>query len=98
MEHEGKHQGDRPIVAARGGKVVYETGDMEHGVWSRTVMGLIQTCVVQGAGRAHRHEAEEMIPASRQSNRGLASDESRSRRAVESMQHRFSAVFAVFKR
>ena len=32
-----------PIVAGAKGRVVYETGDMEHGVWSAgTVMGLIK--------------------------------------------------------
>ena len=43
MEHEGKTiQEIGPIVAGAKGRVVYETGDMEHGVWSAgTVMGII---------------------------------------------------------
>src|SRR4029078_5204664 len=43
MEHEGKTiQEIGPIVAVAMGRVVYETGDMEHGVWSAgTCMGLI---------------------------------------------------------
>ncbi|HTG25525.1 MAG TPA: nitronate monooxygenase, partial [Reyranella sp.] len=64
MEHEGKTiQEIGPIVAGAKGRVVYETGDMEHGVWSAgTVMGLIQdipTCkeLVERIVR----EAEEMI-------------------------------------
>ena len=42
MEGEGKTiQEIGPIVAGAKGKVVYETGDMEHGIWSAgTVMGL----------------------------------------------------------
>jgi len=44
MEHEGKTIKEiGPIVAGTRGKVVYETGDMEHGIWSAgTVMGLIK--------------------------------------------------------
>ncbi len=44
MEHEGKTiQEIGPIVAGTRGKVVYETGDLEHGIWSAgTVMGLIK--------------------------------------------------------
>jgi NADH:quinone reductase (non-electrogenic) len=44
MEHEGKTIKEiGPLVAGTRGKVVYETGDMEHGVWSAgTVMGLIK--------------------------------------------------------
>ena len=44
MEHEGKTIKEiGPIVAGAKGRVVYETGDMEHGVWSAgTVMGLIK--------------------------------------------------------
>ena len=44
MEHEGKTiQEIGPLVAGARGKVVYETGDLEHGVWSAgTCMGLIQ--------------------------------------------------------
>ena len=64
MEHEGKTiQEIGPIVAGAKGRVVYETGDMEHGVWSAgTVMGLIQdipTCkeLVERIVR----DAEEMI-------------------------------------
>ena len=64
MEHEGKTiQEIGPLVAGTRGKVVYETGDMEHGIWSAgTVMGLIQdvpTCkelIERIVG-----EAEEMI-------------------------------------
>jgi len=45
------------------GRVVYETGDMEHGVWSAgTVMGLIKdvpTC--KELVERIVHEAEEMI-------------------------------------
>jgi NAD(P)H-dependent flavin oxidoreductase YrpB (nitropropane dioxygenase family) len=43
MEGEGKTiQEIGPIVAGAKGKVVYETGDMEHGIWSAgTCMGLI---------------------------------------------------------
>ena len=43
MEHEGKTiQEIGPIVAGARGRVVYETGDMEHGIWSAgTVMGII---------------------------------------------------------
>jgi nitronate monooxygenase len=64
MEHEGKTIKEiGPIVAGTRGKVVYETGDMEHGIWSAgTVMGLIRdvpTCkeLVERIVR----EAEEMI-------------------------------------
>ena len=43
MEAEGKTiQEIGPIVAGARGRVVYETGDLEHGVWSAgTCMGLI---------------------------------------------------------
>jgi len=43
MEREGKTiQEIGPIVAGAKGRVVYETGDMEHGIWSAgTCMGLI---------------------------------------------------------
>ncbi|MFO1079615.1 MAG: nitronate monooxygenase family protein [Reyranellaceae bacterium] len=43
MEREGKTiQEIGPLVAGARGKVVYETGDLEHGIWSAgTVMGLI---------------------------------------------------------
>ena len=43
MEGEGKTiQEIGPIVAGAKGKIVYETGDMEHGIWSAgTCMGLI---------------------------------------------------------
>ena len=64
MEGEGKTiQEIGPIVAGAKGKVVYETGDMEHGIWSAgTCMGLINdipTCkeLVERIVR----EAEEMI-------------------------------------
>jgi nitronate monooxygenase len=44
MEHEGL--GIReigPVVAGAKGRVVYETGDTEHGIWSAgTSMGLVQ--------------------------------------------------------
>jgi nitronate monooxygenase len=64
MELEGKTIKEiGPLVAGTRGKVVYETGDMEHGIWSAgTVMGLIRdipTCrelVERIVG-----EAEEMI-------------------------------------
>ena len=44
MELDGKTIKEiGPIVAGAKGRVVYETGDMEHGVWSAgTVMGLIK--------------------------------------------------------
>ncbi len=44
MEHEGKTIAEiGPIVSGQKGKVVYETGDLEHGIWSAgTCMGLIQ--------------------------------------------------------
>ncbi len=44
METEGKTiQEIGPIVSGARGRIVYETGDMEHGVWSAgTCMGLIQ--------------------------------------------------------
>ena len=53
MEHEGKTiQEIGPIVSGAKGRVVYETGDLEHGVWSAgTCMGLINdipTCKEQG--------------------------------------------------
>ena len=64
MEGEGKTiQEIGPIVAGAKGKVVYETGDMEHGIWSAgTCMGLINdipSCkeLVERIVR----EAEEMI-------------------------------------
>jgi len=64
MEHDGKTIKEiGPIVAGAKGRVVYETGDMEHGVWSAgTVMGIIKdipTCreLVERIVR----EAEEMI-------------------------------------
>jgi NADH:quinone reductase (non-electrogenic) len=64
MEREGKTiQEIGPLVAGARGKVVYETGDLEHGIWSAgTVMGLIDdvpTCkeLVERIVR----EAEEMI-------------------------------------
>jgi NAD(P)H-dependent flavin oxidoreductase YrpB (nitropropane dioxygenase family) len=43
MELEGKTiQEIGPFVAGARGKVVYETGDLEHGIWSAgTCMGLI---------------------------------------------------------
>ena len=64
METEGKTiQEIGPIVAGAKGRVVYETGDMEHGIWSAgTVMGIIKdvpSCkeLVERIVR----EAEEMI-------------------------------------
>jgi nitronate monooxygenase len=64
MEQQGKTIAEiGPTVAGARGRVVYETGDMEHGVWSAgTVMGLIQdvpTCkeLIERIVR----EAEEMI-------------------------------------
>jgi nitronate monooxygenase len=44
MEHEGKTIKEiGPIVAGTRGRVVYETGDLEHGIWSAgTSMGLIR--------------------------------------------------------
>jgi nitronate monooxygenase len=44
MEQEGKGIADiGPFIAGAKGRVVYETGDMEHGIWSAgTSMGLIQ--------------------------------------------------------
>ncbi len=44
MEHEGKTIAEiGPIVSGQKGRVVYETGDLEHGIWSAgTCMGLIQ--------------------------------------------------------
>src|SRR5262245_35698324 len=44
MEHEGKTIAEiGPIDSGQKGKVVYETGDLEHGIWSAgTCMGLIQ--------------------------------------------------------
>ena len=64
MEHEGKTIKEiGPIVAGTRGKVVYETGDMEHGVWSAgTVMGLIKdvpTC--KELVERIVNEAEQMI-------------------------------------
>jgi nitronate monooxygenase len=43
MEREGKGiEGIGPVVAGSRGRVVYETGDLEHGIWSAgTSMGLI---------------------------------------------------------
>ena len=43
MEGQGKTiQEIGPIVAGAKGRIVYETGDMEHGIWSAgTCMGLI---------------------------------------------------------
>jgi nitronate monooxygenase len=43
MEHEGKTIAEiGPLVSGQRGKVVYETGDLEHGIWSAgTCMGLI---------------------------------------------------------
>jgi NAD(P)H-dependent flavin oxidoreductase YrpB (nitropropane dioxygenase family) len=43
MEREGKGIGEiGPVVAGSRGRVVYETGDVEHGIWSAgTSMGLI---------------------------------------------------------
>jgi nitronate monooxygenase len=64
MEHEGKTIKEiGPIVAGTRGKVVYETGDMEHGIWSAgTVMGLIKD-VPSCKELVERivHEAEDMI-------------------------------------
>jgi nitronate monooxygenase len=44
MEGEGKGIDEiGPYVAGKKGRVVYETGDLEHGIWSAgTSMGLIQ--------------------------------------------------------
>jgi nitronate monooxygenase len=44
MEHEGKGIDEiGPVVAGAKGRVVYETGDTEHGIWSAgTSMGLVQ--------------------------------------------------------
>ena len=64
METEGKTiQEIGPIVSGAKGRIVYETGDLEHGIWSAgTVMGLIKdvpTCkelIERIVG-----EAEEMI-------------------------------------
>ena len=43
MEHEGKGIAEiGPVVAGSRGRLVYETGDVEHGIWSAgTSMGLI---------------------------------------------------------
>jgi nitronate monooxygenase len=43
MEREGKGIAEiGPVVAGARGRVVYETGDLEHGIWSAgTSMGLI---------------------------------------------------------
>jgi nitronate monooxygenase len=52
-----------PVVAGSKGRVVYETGDLEHGIWSAgTSMGLVDdipTCkeLVEGIVR----EAEALI-------------------------------------
>jgi nitronate monooxygenase len=64
METEGKTiQEIGPIVSGAKGRIVYETGDMEHGVWSAgTCMGLIQdipTC--KELVERIVNEAEEMI-------------------------------------
>jgi nitronate monooxygenase len=44
LEHAGKGIAEiGPIVAGAKGRVVYETGDLEHGIWSAgTSMGLVQ--------------------------------------------------------
>ena len=44
MEHEGKKIDEiGPFIAGAKGRLVYETGDLEQGIWSAgTVMGLIQ--------------------------------------------------------
>ncbi len=44
MEHDGKGIDEiGPYVAGKKGRVVYETGDLEHGIWSAgTSMGLIK--------------------------------------------------------
>jgi nitronate monooxygenase len=64
MEREGaKFEDVRDLVAGTRGKVVYETGDPEHGIWSAgQIQGLIHdipTC----ADLIHRivREAEEII-------------------------------------
>ncbi|KAB2920527.1 MAG: nitronate monooxygenase [Hyphomicrobiaceae bacterium] len=60
MEHEGKTIAEiGPVVTGQKGRVVYETGDLEHGIWSAgTSMGLVNdipTCkelvarIVEGA-------------------------------------------------
>ena len=64
MEGEGKTiQEIGPYVAGAKGKVVYETGDLEHGIWSAgTCMGLINdipTC--KELVERIVSEAEEMI-------------------------------------
>ncbi len=66
MEHEGKGIAEiGPIVSGQKGKVVYETGDLEHGVWSAgTCMGLINdvpTC--KELIERIVSEAEQMINA-----------------------------------
>jgi len=64
METEGKTiQEIGPIVSGAKGRIVYETGDMEHGVWSAgTCMGLIQD-IPSCKELVERivNEAEEMI-------------------------------------
>jgi len=64
METEGKTiQEIGPIVSGAKGRIVYETGDMEHGVWSAgTCMGLIQD-IPSCKELVERivEEAEEMI-------------------------------------
>jgi nitronate monooxygenase len=44
MEREGRGIDEiGPVVAGSRGRAVYETGDIEHGIWSAsTSMGLIQ--------------------------------------------------------
>ncbi|HWB45239.1 MAG TPA: nitronate monooxygenase family protein [Hyphomicrobiaceae bacterium] len=44
MEHQGKTIAEiGPVVTGQRGRVVYETGDLEHGIWSAgTSMGLIR--------------------------------------------------------
>jgi nitronate monooxygenase len=64
MEREGKGiQEIGPVVAGAKGRVVYETGDLEHGIWSAgTSMGLVQdipTCAELVARIVG--EAEELI-------------------------------------
>ncbi len=43
MEHEGKTIAEiGPVVTGQKGRIVYETGDLEHGIWSAgTSMGLV---------------------------------------------------------
>ena len=57
MEHAGQGIAEiGPVVAGTRGRVVYETGDTEHGIWSAgTSMGLVQDIpTLQGAGGADR--------------------------------------------